>query len=167
LNLMYLMSIIRGSQVKDWNYIDCGDNGRESAKAHPEMAVYLHDVSISLAFGLDCMRDFREPWAKKFPDPHASISYADVLYHRSLVFRTQYVNVDGGRTSLPLPPRTGKFEIPRAYARFIRMLDHFGKMSCFDDYFRRAGMTLSNKTWPHFGRELMRADDEGLLKLVQ
>jgi hypothetical protein len=106
------------------------------------------------------MDEFKEAWTEKFPDRHASSSYADVFYNGALVYRTQYVTVDGGRTNLPLPPRRDEASVPKAYARFIAMLDSFGKVSSFDNDFRRAGMNLSDEMWPDFGQE--RAEEDKL-----
>jgi len=174
MNLTQLMSIVVASQKKDWNHIVCWGNGggpsyRDHLRfyerdykgtpdvlrvdAHPDVAVYLHDVSITLAFGLSWMNEFKEEWTEKFPDRHASSSYADVFYNGALVYRTQYVTVDGGRTNLPLPPRRDEASVPKAYAQFIAMLDSFGKVSSFYEAFRRAGMVLSDEMWPDFGQE--------------
>jgi hypothetical protein len=41
-------------------------------------------VSITLAFGLHRCDDFREAWANKFPNPHASSSYPPINNGRFL-----------------------------------------------------------------------------------
>ncbi len=186
MNLAQLMSIVVGSQEKDWNHIVCwgsdsGPSYRDHFKfwelrngqpnilhveSHSDIAVYLHDVSITLAFGLKWIDDFKEAWTEKFPDPHASGSYADVFYHGALVFRTEYVTVDGGRTKLPLPPRRDRFDVPKAYAQFIRLLDSFGKASSFDTDFRRVGMSVSDTPWPDFA-QTPTEEDEGPRGLIQ
>jgi hypothetical protein len=163
-NLTHIMSIVTASRNKDWNYISCGSYAMRPSKrlrpeAHPEMAVFIQDVAISLGFGLPWMDDFQEPWVKKFPDRHASGSWADVFYNGALVFRTQYVTVDDGRTNLPLPPAIDKFDVPEDYVKFMRLIDNFGQMSSFDMDFRRAGMTVSDKAWPDFGRDPKKEDE--------
>ena len=183
MNLTQIMSIVVSSKTKDWHHIP--DGGREpiyrdqlafydksddqSCVLHPishsDVAVYIHDVSITLAFGLQWMENFEEEWTKRFPDHKASGEYADVFYSGTLVYRDPYVVVDGGRTLLPLPPRQDKLEIPRTHAQFIRLLDSLGKMPTFDGDFRRAGMSLSDEPWPDFGTD--RKESEKPRGLIQ
>src|SRR5258706_10531254 len=120
----------------------------------------MPDISITLAFGLEALADFKEEWANKFPDPHASSSYVDVFYNSALVYRDIYVSVDGGRAKLPLPNRkfdksTDKviaLEVPKGRHDFIRLINSLGgAISQFDEYFARADFKIVDEPWPEFG----------------
>lgn len=182
MTLETLMEKVIHSHREEWHKITCwGANSAPSyhnrltfyetwesnyhgvldAEDHSNVAVYMPDVSITLAFGLHHLDDFKEQWANKFPDSHASSSYVDVFYNNALVFRDVYVSVDGGRAKLPLPTR--KFddankkvialEVPRPRHDFIRLVDHFEGKSDFDRYFRDAEFKIVNAPWPSFGRD--------------
>jgi hypothetical protein len=174
MNLTLLMSIVVSSEKKDWHHIPCwGYGGPPSSRehlvsiadydgnscdlAHSNLLVYIPDISISLAFGLAWMDDFKEEWTNRFPDRKACGCYVDVFSHGALVFRDAYVVVDGGRTKLPLPPACDKLDVPRDHARFIQMLDRFEGISSFDQDFHHAGLRLADVPWPVFGAE---SDDD-------
>lgn len=67
--------------------------------AHGNVAIYMPDISITMAFGLTAVEDFKEDWAKRFPNSSASSSIVDLFYNGSLVYRDIFVNVDGGRAN--------------------------------------------------------------------
>jgi len=173
------MELVVTSSPSDWHTITCwGANSGPSfhdrfdfydtwntkfhgvlvADEHSNVAVYKPDVSITLAFGLRQLEDFKEEWANKFPDPHASSSYIDIFYNNALVFRDVSVTVDGGRSRLPLPRR--KFddakkkvialEVPRRRHDFIRLVESLdaGRVDEFDRYFQDAGFAIVNEPWP-------------------
>ena len=120
------------------------------AKAHPLVACYKPDLSVTLAWGLDENPHFEEPWANGFPDPKAASHYIDIFYNNALVFRTLYVSVDGGRAYLPLPEGPDELVVPRPYNALIRLIDHIGgtRISEYDTYFRRAGFQVVEGVWP-------------------
>lgn len=126
-----------------------GQQGILSEDSHSNVAIYIPDVSITLGFGLKSLDNFQEPWANNFPDPHASSSYVDIFYNKTLVFRDLYVVVDGGRSYLPLPKRRDALEVPRRRHDFIRLVDSLsGAVSDFDDYFERAKFQIVDDPWP-------------------
>jgi hypothetical protein len=171
MTLIELMSVVCSSQPEEWNHIVCwgassgpayhdhlqfyeafdGSKHVLHVSSHTNVIAYIPDVSVTVAYGLKWMDDFREPWVTQFPDPKATSSFADVFYNGALVFRTEYVTVDGGRTMLPLPRSRTSLAIPESQAQFVHLLDRFGKRSSFDLDFVRAGMTLSNDSWPSLG----------------
>ena len=170
MNLAELMSIVCSSPPSDWNHISCwgasggpsyrdhfvfydtykGNSNVRVGSSHSNVAAYIPDPSITLAFGLTRLDDFREPWVKNFPDEHATASFVDVYYYGALVFRTEYVTVDGGRTKLPLPKSRSDLRVPRAQVQFIQLLDNLTSSSRFTEDFRRAGMSISDDVWPQF-----------------
>jgi len=170
MNLTELMSVVCNSTPSDWNHISCwgassgpsyrdqfvfyetykGDSNVLVGSSHSNVAAYIPDPSITLAFGLCQLDDFEEPWVQNFPDKHASASFVDVYYYGALVFRTEYVTVDGGRTKLPLPKSRTDLRVPGAQAQFIQLLDNLTSSSRFAEDFRRAGMSISDEVWPQF-----------------
>ena len=183
MTLSELMDKIIVSDREDWHIITCwgGNSGpsyhdeftfyetwaREhhgvlEARSHGNVAVYMPDVSITLAFGLYALKDFKEEWANKFADPHASSSWVDVFYNNALVFRDLYVTVDGGRSSLPLPTRRFDdakekviaLEVPQRQHDFIRLVRSLeGSVQEFDRYFNNAGFKIVDEPWPKYGRD--------------
>jgi len=167
-NLIELVSTITTSRSADWNHIVCWGAGSgpsyrdrmdfydmyEGAQhvivttSHTDVCSYMPDLSISLAFGLKWMDSFKEPWVDQFPDSHASASFIDLFYNGTLVFRTEYVTVDGGRSRLPLPRRRNNLAIPKTQMDFIYLVDQFGKSSSFHEDCARAGMTVVDVPWP-------------------
>lgn len=171
MNLTDLIATISASRPGDWNHIVCwgaasGPSYRERSDfydlyegaqhvvvttSHTDVCSYMPDLSISLAFGLKWMDSFKEPWVEHFPDSHASASFIDVFYNGSLVFRTEYVTVDGGRSRLPLPRTRNQLTVPKRQVELIHLVDQFGKHSSFYEDFSRAGMIAVDVLWPEFG----------------
>lgn len=178
MTLRELLNVVLESTPDDWHKITCwgassGPSYRDHPKffevyegqkdvlvtrSHPEVAVYIPDVSITMAWGLDSNPDFKEDWANKFPDPTASSHFVDLFYNDALVFRDLYVNVDGARCGLPLPSlkrdKDGKVvarEVPHDKYTFFNLLESIGgSVIEFDQYFRRAGFTLVEENWPEW-----------------
>jgi hypothetical protein len=154
MTLQALMERVITSQREDWHTINCfgadrgpayrdrftfwsklnGQSGVLEAESHDIVAVYMPDVSITLAWGLRHIDDFEEEWANKFSEPHASSFYVDVFYNNALIFRDICVSVDGGRATLPLPTskldekkeKVVALEVPKPRRDFIRLiLDHW------------------------------------------
>jgi hypothetical protein len=149
------------SQPSDWNVIggrpsysdefhqlQSGNRKWLEIRSHYTVAAFMPDVSITLAWGLPVVDDFREPWANTFPNPHASSHFLDVFYNGALVFRALYVNVDGGRASLPLPLKHYGGAVPLRYSAFISLLDRLDRSSQFPSYFERAGLKSVDAEWP-------------------
>jgi len=171
------MDKIIESKAEDWHSIICwgGDSGpsyhgsftfyekyhgREGVleeDSHRDVAVYMPDVSITMAWGLHWVKDFREDWANSFPEPTATSSYVDVFYNNALVFRDVRVTVDGGRVSLPLPNRkfdkdTNKviaLEVPERCYSFIKLVHSIeNSLLDYDEYCERAGFKIVKEPWP-------------------
>jgi hypothetical protein len=165
-----LINLVTSSDPEDWHTTVCwgadsGPSYRDHfnffqvydgqpnvlfAEAHSLVACYKPDLSVTLAWGLDAIRDFKEPWANGFADPKAASHYVDIFYNNALVFRTVYVSVDGGRAYLPLPESRDALSVPRAYNALIRLIDHIGgtRISEYDTYFKRAGFHVVDAVWP-------------------
>jgi hypothetical protein len=128
----------------------CDDWDEKSYKDHPyvghsKIAFYKPDTSVVLAWGYEVDNDFKAPWANKFPDPKAWSCYVDVFCNNILLERFLYVEVDGGRATLPSigSPKT-KLITYDEYSCLIKLLDEirFGSGSQYESYFKRAGLEI-------------------------
>ncbi len=145
-------------QPEFWDLIDGATNVLK-VESHSNVASFKPDVSITMAWGLKCLDDFREEWANKFPDPKASSCFLDIFYNNALIFRDVYVNVDCGRAKLPLPDRKWDEEkkkvtalnVPERRHRLIKLVDSLEYVSRFDYYFQSAGFTIVDEKWPSRG----------------
>ena len=161
--LSALIDRIVMSQPSDWNVIGGRPSYRDEfhqlqsgnrkwleIRSHYTVAAFMPDVSITVAWGLPVVDDFREPWANTFPNPHASSHFLDVFYNGALVLRKQYVSVDGGLAMVPLSLARDQLVVPVAYYMFITLLDHltWSMPSRPPDYFERAGLQIVNTPWP-------------------
>jgi hypothetical protein len=164
-----IINIVTSSQPADWHTTGCwgahsGPSYRDHfsffqiydghpnvllVESHPYVSCYKPNVSINLAWGLDSLRDFKEPWANAFPDPNASSHFVDIFFNSVLVYRTVYVTVDGGRSYLPLPKNREELVVPSGYSDLIRLIDNIGgKISEYDRYFDQAGFKIDHHPWP-------------------
>jgi hypothetical protein len=142
-------------QPEFWELIDGATNVLK-VNSHTNVAAYKLDVSITMAWGLKQLDNFKEEWANKFPDPSASSCFLDVFYNNALIFRDVYVNVDCGRAKLPLPiikwddkeQKVVALNVPTRQRRLIKLVDSLEYVSQYDDYFRRAGFTEVDENWP-------------------
>jgi len=175
MNLAEYSQRIVESSIEDWNLITCWGfssgpsyldrssvwtDGKDrflnlEIKSHSMVASFKHDLSISMAWGLQSNPDFKEEWANKFPDPQASSSFIDFFYQGVLIFRELYVSVDGARCRLPLPDREFddqtnqviRLTVPRDKHEFFQLFDSMESLSDFDNYFVRAGFEIVNTPW--------------------
>jgi hypothetical protein len=127
------------------------------AESHGSVGVYIPDVSITIAWGLEWNKDFQEEWCKKFPDPKAHGGFLDMFFNNALVYRTAYVWVDG--IHLPRPRHTGdgKLEVRKRACDLMNLVDGMGKSprQGFNPYeadVKRAGFTVIDEEWPRLPR---------------
>jgi hypothetical protein len=151
-----VLTAVRGSATSHWNKMSCWGAGcgpsyryqfavSESHNqpnsvfidSHPYAAAYRPNLSITMAWGLDSNKNFREEWANQFPDPQASSEFVDIVFNGALVFRLMYVTVDGGRAFLPLPEPNGATVSEEEYD-LVRVIHELTNGVPFDDYFSRA-----------------------------
>ncbi len=160
-----LLLILTESGPSDWLSIECSGTlpsyrlawqfGERNTRpylepiSHGQVATYKANLSITLAWGLPSQEDpWGEAWAKQFPDPKARLCFADAFFNSALVFRQQYVVVDGGRCCLPLPSQD--LGVPKGLHSFGRLLNSLTSgTDNYDDYFRRAGLTITDSAWGH------------------
>jgi hypothetical protein len=128
-----ILQAVKGSDPQDdWDviYSESGETAIFTREPnlhieHPYLPESLHN------------EDFREKWANKFPDPHATSHYYDLYYGSTRLERFILVHVDGGRACLPLPISTVNLGVQEIRYRVAMIFDKFG--TC-NDYMRRAGL---------------------------
>lgn len=163
---------VRESARTDWHKITCWGSGSGPSyrdrltsgringdyveyESHGNVAVYIPDIDISIAWGLDRDRDDRDlhfEWDGTFADSKTTVTFADIFYRGSLVDREYHANVDGGRALLPIghtrftadSPKHGpnaKFEVVTSQWQvdFARIVHSFEHAENFDRYLERAG----------------------------
>jgi hypothetical protein len=104
-----ILDICARTDSKHWEFIPMHD-GEEGG--HYYRAVYRPDLSVSIEWGADLVRDFKEDWTNNFIDSRASSHRVDVLYHGTIVFHSAYVSVDGARAYVPLGARRSRSNAP-------------------------------------------------------
>ncbi len=162
-----LLETIINSKRSDWTHIPCwgafsGPSYRDSFSfygvyegqkqvlhhnSQPNVAIYIPDIAITMAFGLDSNPNFKEPWIERFTNSEASSSLVDVFHNGVFVFRSTYVNVDGGKAKLPMP-KLDTLEVPDEHRRFVKLLDFLEGGSQFAHCFNEAGFMVTNDKWP-------------------
>jgi len=170
MNLYELRDLILDSDPDGWMEVggstllgvdDADENDRTQGVrviAHTSGAVYHHDISIGLAWGLPSAgRDPRAPsqlgWAR-FADTTVSTFWADVLYNGVTLDRVDMAEVDGGRAFLPVPsvccvdesessPTNACYRVTHWELSLARLLDQIVRRdSEFERYFQFAGFEI-------------------------
>ncbi|WP_288983292.1 hypothetical protein [uncultured Treponema sp.] len=173
MNLEEYEKLIVDTSEDDWTRISCWGAGSgpsyynrfdvwstlsgklENMKvdSHSEYYSLKRNLLVSIACGIDSNEDFKEEWANKFMDSHASSHFVDFFYSGVLVYRDIYVSVDGGRALLPLPKRI--FDEERKYVKeliiskkryeFFKLIN--GYCSDYDSYIQDVGFKLVDMDW--------------------
>lgn len=170
MNLRQVVGRIVGSSREDWHLIADAPSYRDHLQfyemyegqpnvlhvaAHPSVAVYIPDVSITMAWGLKWLEDFKEDWCKNFPNSKANGGFVDVFFNNALVYRTAYVWVDGIHFPLPRHTQGAALEVDKGACEFMEVIDSMGRAArpAYDKYqsdLRRARFTVVDKEWPTF-----------------
>lgn len=155
-----LFSLIENSKAEDWTRVDAPvfvqhvQYGSGRPGAVPSLSVEEHDVlisfkpdlRISIAIGFPNPFEVFETWASSFPGKVFS-DFVDFRFNGVVVTRGVRVLVDGAVTGLPVPENKDMVISKRQY-RIWRLLNEFSGGGDFDDYFKRAGMTIGAAAWP-------------------
>lgn len=142
---------VLSSSATEWNKVGVGGvRGGEAAGGYDTIAVFKPDLSISLAWAIKVTENFQEPWANKFPDPHAASYYVDMRYHGMLVHRVLFVAVDGFRAMLPLALQADFPVVAARYSQFMRLVNVLAGIGddVYDQYLHRAGFVTTDEPWP-------------------
>lgn len=130
MNLHQLLETVRNSRPSQWAKINqygpiepphfhSSSDGRSitlDVTTHYEQAVFIENVNLSLAWGLDV--DYSDPtskhdrrrafaWADAFVNSDVSLIYVDVRWAGALVYRQTLAIVDGSHGCIPLPRTAG------------------------------------------------------------
>jgi hypothetical protein len=175
MNLREVLRTVAESSRADWHMIACwgfssGPSYRDHlafyetyegrpnvlyADSHSNIAVYVPDVSITMAYGLEVGDgEYTADWTDAFPDKSAKIHFVDIFFNNALVYRDTYVSADGGGVALPVPARRsdGTLEVTEGACKLTRLLDSLGRAgSDFDFNVRRAGFKVVKTDWPDLG----------------
>ena len=156
-NLQEIRDLVRKSARHDWHKIEegptyrsrfgfstgPGDHWRLKEDSHHTTLVYMPDVDLTNAYGMDFdtrRRDDPEfEWSKVFPDKSVHICFADIFWRGSLVDRVDYALVDAARGTLPIGGGHDGLKITR-WQRDVAELLHNLKgahFASFDDFFGR------------------------------
>ena len=84
------------------------------------------------------VKDFKEPWANKHPDPTANSYWYDLSYNGALIERFILVSVDGARAELPLPDRNTLEAEPLIY----KVAEIFDELNTLEEYMKRSGLSV-------------------------
>ena len=133
------------------------------AEAHGNVGVYIPDVSITIEWGLEWRKDFKEDWCKNFPAPEAHGGFLDFFFNNGLVYRAAYVWVDG--IFFPLPRHAnGKLVVMKRTCDLMKVIDRMGKSprpdhNPYESDVRRAGFEVVDDEWPKFPRKSSGIED--------
>jgi len=132
-----ILEVIKESSPDDWDVNFSRD---------AEIAIFKRDPALRIETRHNDefvhKDDFREKWANKFPDPHATSYYFHVYYGSTRLKELILVSVDGGRALLPLPKSPVDLVVEPIRYKVALIFDQFG--SC-DEYMKRAGLYLAHK----------------------
>lgn len=166
-----LIKTIVGSGQSDWWVLPCwgagsgptyrdqfifhsqydGQPNVMTVESHSNTATLIENASTTMTWGLESGR-YSHTWLSKFEHADdATLDYVDVFYNGALVYRTKYVSVDEGRVYLPVPLGE-RLEVPTGYRSFVRLVHTLtiGSPEEFDSYYRRAGFTTGETSWPSY-----------------
>lgn len=129
-----ILEIIKNSNPDDWDVNYSQDAEIAVFKNNPLLRIetrhrneFVHN------------EDFREKWANRFPDPHATSYRYHVYLSATRLKELVLVSVDGGRALLPLPKSAMDLRVEPLRYKIALIFDQFG--SC-DEYMKRAGLYL-------------------------
>jgi hypothetical protein len=124
--------IINSDHNNDWINVD---NGIMTSR------VFVGDVNIRIQKKFDDEdlhnEDFKETWANKHPDSHARSYYYNIYFNSSLIKRIILVDVDGGRSSLPMPI----FKSNKVKELDYSVAEIFDSTKSLSEYMQRSGLT--------------------------
>ncbi len=127
---------------------DPQDQWEKLSDSYSSLAVYKNDVNLRLIIeysdeGIQC-RNFKEEWANRHPDPHATGYWCKIYYGSSYISRSILVSVDGGRALLPVPMQKGIDEKLSEVLPFnYRIAQIFDSMKSLDQYMFRSKLTIA------------------------
>ncbi len=173
MRLKDLLKTILSSNEEQWKTISCwgygsgpsyknmftfynvfyGQENVLKVDSHSDICIYKEDIDIIIAYGITINDDFKAKWANQFPDPNASSEIVDIFYKNSLVFREEFLYVDGGRCKLPIPSyrEGGDLVVSKDYYDFIKLFERITSRHINDNnfnyYFNQTGIKVIDEEW--------------------
>ena len=133
-----LISVVAASDpISDWDVSYSDPQALAVYKEDPDLRIE-HEHSSNYLHS----DDFREKWANKFPDRHASSYYYDLYFGPTRLRRIILVHVDGGRANLPLPQSAVDLRVDKISLNVARIFDNLGTL---DKYLSRSGLELVDR----------------------
>lgn len=129
-----ILDVVKDSNPDDWDVNFSQDAEIAVFKKNPSLRIETRHTDEFVH-----NEDFREKWANKFPDPHATSYYYHVYLGATRLKEFILVSVDGGRALLPLPKYAMDLSVEPIRYKIALIFDQFG--SC-DEYMKRAGLHL-------------------------
>jgi hypothetical protein len=160
-----IRDLVQKSSATDWRKIEDGptyrsrfgystgpgpgDQWRLEEDSHPVTLVYIPDVDLTVAHGMDfdpLTSDSEIEWSRMFPDKSVHICFADIFWRGSLVDRVDYVHVDAGRGILPIGRGDDRLKVTSWECDVARLLHSLkgGNFAAFDDFFGRVPFRVSD-----------------------
>ena len=131
-----ILEFIKTTNAKtDWKFIKTNWAEEAFLKEDPRLRIRVRwdDEGVHV-------KDFKEPWANKHPDPTANSYWYDLSYDGALIERFILVSVDGARAELPLPDRNTLEVEPLIY----KVAEVFDELNTLEKYMRRSGLSVKN-----------------------
>jgi len=131
-----ILSFIKTTSPKtDWKFIKTNWAEEAFLKEDPRLRIRVRwdDEGVHV-------KDFKELWANKHPDPTANSYWYELSYDGALIERFILVSVDGGRAELPLPDRnTLEVEL-----LIYKVAEIFDELNTLEEYMRKSGLSVKN-----------------------
>jgi hypothetical protein len=145
----YLDTVLT-SRPEQWARIGVRPGGPPDAAGYDVVATFRPNLAISLAWPIEIVRDFMEPWALKWPAKHATSFSVDWRYHGVCVHRVPFVAVDGCRAYLPMAGEPDLTVVPARYSQFMRLFSTLAGVGpqAYDTYLHMAGFVTTDEPWP-------------------
>jgi hypothetical protein len=160
MNFWELRGTIQKSDSSEWRRVDSGvtyrdrfvpcygggRNYRLEHDSHSDLAVYIPDVDLTIAYGMDEELspiddsghiDKTLEWSEVFPDRHRKVLIADIFWRGSLVDRVDYIAVDGYRAYLPIGGGHDGLDIDDFQHDVARLIDGIAGHDEFKTYYGR------------------------------
>jgi len=128
-----VLNRVLSSQPEDFRYDD-------------STGVLFHkfDVSLRIVYerGEESDKEFHEPWAERFPDPHATRQPVYIYYGETRVKEVLCAYVDGGRCVIPCPRSRTDLTLTRFCYHIGCILNHHTPWNAFESALKCAGITV-------------------------
>ena len=129
-----ILNFIKTTNAKtDWKFIKTNWAGEAFLKEDPRLRIRVRwdDEGIHI-------KDFKETWANKHPDPIANSYWYDLSNNGVLIERFILVSVDGAQAELPLPDRKTLEVKPLIY----KVAEVFDELDTLEKYMLSSGLSV-------------------------